>query len=293
MPNSSSIGEYICYRAARWIARRRKVGDAGMNPDTFDPEAYTRWRERKLHQHFFGSFRAEEVQGKDVLDIGCGEGALSILVARAGAKSVTGVDLSQSGIENARRLCPPGLPISFVLGDDPKTINALDRSMDVILCFSMLEHVMEYQSIIREWRRVLRPDGQVLVWWMPWLHPYGHHVEDVLPLPWAHVFFSEETVIKACARMYDEPDFEPRLWDRDANGNKKANDYLTMAHLPDLNHLTMHEFERQCGLAGLRILNRKFRSLRGQLSLLTRIPRVREYFTSNVVYRLGVQPPAS
>ena len=49
----------------------------------------------------------------------------------------------------------------------------------------MLEHVMEYQSIVREWARILTPGGKILIMRSAYL--YGHHLHTIVPLPWIHM----------------------------------------------------------------------------------------------------------
>src|SRR5215469_17088952 len=55
------------------------------------------------------------------------------------------------------RLGRVSLPIEpqFLVGSDSKSIALDDASMDVILCFDVLEHILDYRAIIPEWYRVL------------------------------------------------------------------------------------------------------------------------------------------
>src|SRR6516162_11241920 len=70
--------------------------------------------------------RAAARPGEVVLDIGCGYGTVSIALARQVAPDghVLGVDVSAALLERARQLLPPGLPLSFVLGD--ATVHAFE-----------------------------------------------------------------------------------------------------------------------------------------------------------------------
>ena len=43
--------------------------------------------------------------------------------------------------------------------------------------------------------RVLRPGGWFLVHFHPWLGPYGTHLEDIIPYPWANAIFSMDTLL--------------------------------------------------------------------------------------------------
>ena len=281
----------ICFQLSKRRVLTRQPGEAGENVATFDPRAYHEWRAAELREQFFAHFRPAELAGKAVLDFGCGSGTLSLLAAEAGAKSVIGVDLNPALIAQARELCASNAQTQFLLAADSTRIELPNDSVDVILCFDVLEHILDYGEIIAEWRRVLRAGGQVFIWWVPWRNPYGHHIESLVPLPWAHVLFSERMLIAVCARIYDLPEFKPRWWDLDERGNKKPNKWRSLERLPDLNRLTIGEFEKVCRAVGLRIESREVIGFGGSrlarmTSLLTRLPLVREFFCSRVIYRL-------
>lgn len=284
----------LCFWLARNRIRKRRLGDAGYTQHSFDTGAYRQWRMQALRQQFCGFFSAQDVIGKHVVDFGCGTGELSRLAAEMGASSVTGVELARELYEQAVRLAsemPAGVRPSFILAEDETRIPLPTQSADVILCFDVLEHVMAYKEIIREWRRVLRPQGRVLIWWVPWWHPYGPHIESLVPVPWAHVFFSDRTLIETCARVYDSPDFQPRIWDLDTAGQKRPNKWRAMQVLPGVNRLTMRRFEKLCGQTGLKIESRRLVGFRSSsLARLTwfflRVPYLREFFTATAVYVL-------
>src|SRR5580700_187358 len=153
----------------------------GYNEIMFSDSGYSGWRDEELTNQFFENFQLQDVQAKCILDFGCGKGELSFLVASAGASSVIGIDLNEELITAAQtRLAnTTGVPrnVEFLWTNDPTTIPLPSDSVDVILCFDVLEHVMHVQPIFNEWYRVLRREGQVLIWWVPWLHPGGHHIE--------------------------------------------------------------------------------------------------------------------
>jgi len=151
---------------------------------------------------------------------------------------------------------------------------------------------MDPEPIVAEWRRLLRPEGQILIWWVPWLNPWGHHIESLIPIPWAHVFFSDKTLTRACARVYDLPEFEPRVWDLDEDGAKKPNKWQAMSRLPEVNRLTIRAFEHLARHSGLEIHERLIHGFSGgRLSratrFMTRLPLLGEFFTACVTYRLS------
>jgi len=284
----------VCFVLSRRVVLGRKTGAAGENPATFDRTAYQQWRAAELRAQFMTHFDPADLRDLDVLDFGCGEGELSFLVAGMGVGSVTGIDLSEPLIQSAAARVPSShLPVRprFLTASNPKTIDLPDVSMDLILCFDVLEHIMDYEDVFHEWRRVLRPDGRVFIWWVPWFHPYGHHIESLVPIPWAHVIFSERVLIETCARVYDLPEFKPRVWDLDGNGGKKPNKWRALDRLPGVNRLTIARFEALCREIGLRIEERSLvgfgsSALARLTRALTRIPGLRELFCSRVIYKL-------
>ena len=99
-------------------------------------------------------------QGRDVLDIACGEGYGSAMLART-ARSVTGVDIAQDAIEHAERAyARDGL--EFRLGSATE-IPLEDGSVNLIVSFETIEHLTEHDRMMAELRRVLRPEGLLLI----------------------------------------------------------------------------------------------------------------------------------
>ena len=99
--------------------------------------------------------------GKDVLDIACGEGYGSAMLARS-AKSVCGVDIAEETVDHARKTygAIPGL--SFLVGD-AAAIPLLDASVDLIVSYETIEHHDRHFEMLAEIRRVLRPDGVLVI----------------------------------------------------------------------------------------------------------------------------------
>lgn len=289
-----SLSQAICFNLSKRLVLARQPGDAGENPSTFDANVYHEWRVSELQKQFAAHFNALELAGQDVLDFGCGSGALTFLSIEAGARSVTSIDLNRALIDQAREVCSSRklkTQPRFIVATDSRKIDLPDDSINIILCFDVLEHILDYREIIAEWRRVLRADGRIFIWWVPWLNPYGHHIESLVPLPWAHVFFSDRVLIDTCARIYDLPQFKPRWWDLDGDGNKKPNKWLWLDRLPDLNRLTIARFEEICGGVGLKIERREIVGFGGSAAArltrsLTRLPLLCEFFCSRVIYHL-------
>ena len=100
--------------------------------------------------------------GNIVLDLGCGEGRHTIAAACHSAVTVVGVDLNENDLISA---CKKRADIiindsaaEFILGDG-LNLPFDDSCFDAIICSEVLEHILDYQSVLREIARVLRPGG--------------------------------------------------------------------------------------------------------------------------------------
>ena len=111
------------------------------------------------HLHRYASV-LNLVRDKVVLDIACGEGYGSNLMADY-AKRVIGVDMADKVISDAsQKYCKPNL--GFVVGDAAQ-IPLPDNSVEVIISFETLEHHTKHQEMFKEIIRVLKRDGFMIM----------------------------------------------------------------------------------------------------------------------------------
>lgn len=106
------------------------------------------------------AFAAAHVAAGDrVLDLGCGEGDLTAVLAQTGARAL-GVDVAPAALERARRRHPQ-LTFGLTPIDGPLAFD--DGSFDVVWSSEVIEHVADTARWLSEVRRVLVPGGRLLV----------------------------------------------------------------------------------------------------------------------------------
>lgn len=112
--------------------------------------------------------------GSPVLDIGCGPGWTSLLLARAGYE-VLGVDLAERMIEIARERAAAELnPAEFAVADmDSLELSRKDYAG--ALFFDCLHHCPAYPEAIKRAYAHLRPGGYLALFETTWLHRYSPH----------------------------------------------------------------------------------------------------------------------
>jgi 2-polyprenyl-3-methyl-5-hydroxy-6-metoxy-1,4-benzoquinol methylase len=103
------------------------------------------------------------LDGRDVLDVGCGEGALARRLAGSGAR-VTGIDPLAQALENARAAGAETQALRYVEGV-AQELPFAEQSFDVLIFFNSLHHipVESMGPALREAARVLRPQGVLYV----------------------------------------------------------------------------------------------------------------------------------
>jgi ubiquinone/menaquinone biosynthesis C-methylase UbiE len=126
---------------------------------------------------FFGKFREyryrtewhipvlvpfAESRGKEVLEIGTGNGAEGVMFAQSGAH-YTGVDLTDAALEASRKhFAVMGLAGRFQK-ENAEHLSFPDASFDWVFSHGVLHHTPDTQGAINEVYRVLKPDGRAII----------------------------------------------------------------------------------------------------------------------------------
>ncbi|KJK25726.1 hypothetical protein UB46_03475 [Burkholderiaceae bacterium 16] len=120
-----------------------------------------RFAEKMYQEHVARyMFAAQWVQGRRVLDVGCGVGYGSRWLAQNGASSVRAFDLSADAVNHAKKFYAHEA-VTY------EVASAADfdfgERFDVVTCFELIEHVDAQREVIRCIRRALKDDGVLII----------------------------------------------------------------------------------------------------------------------------------
>lgn len=224
---------------------------------------------------------------KDVLEIGCGHGGISCFIASVGARSVTGIDLNTKHLGYAVRFSQqmaekftPQRPLSVrFLEMSADRLAFANETFDLILADNVFEHFTDYQAVLTETYRTLRPGGQLLIPVFSSIYSkWGLHLKHGLKLPWANLFFSEKTIIAAMQRLARDNPQLLELYPGLSGAPERVRD---LRRYKDLNDITYASFRRDAAALGFQI--EWFRPVPTRVGhLLYRIPGVRRSFAMDI-----------
>ncbi|MBB4938298.1 ubiquinone/menaquinone biosynthesis C-methylase UbiE [Streptosporangium album] len=163
----------------------------------------------------------------DVLDLGCGTGSLSLLLAEQGHRPV-GVDLSSLMVEQARRkLAAAGFDCTMMTGDASDPPAEAGHSFDVILVRHLLWTLPDPEGALRRWIGLLRPGGRLVLVEGRWQVPESGqtYAAGSASLPWLGGVSAERLLLALrplAAELRTEPLTDPDLWGRPIHDERYA-----------------------------------------------------------------------
>jgi SAM-dependent methyltransferase len=117
------------------------------------------------------------------LDAGCGPGLLTEFMIEQGVNGA-GVDIDKALVATAsKRLAERGRKGGFVVGR-VEQLPYKDRTFDICVANSILEHAIDWEATLREITRVLKTDGLLVFYTTNRLHPFQDEVNGFPFYPW-------------------------------------------------------------------------------------------------------------
>lgn len=101
-------------------------------------------------------------RGSTLLDVGCGIGGSSRILAQDYGFNVTGITISPQQVKRAQDLTPPGVSAKFLV-DDAMALSFPDASFDVVWSVEAGPHMPDKAIFAKELMRVLKPGGVLVV----------------------------------------------------------------------------------------------------------------------------------
>ena len=197
----------------------------------------------------------ERIQGKTVLDYGCGPGWQAVAMRRAGARDVHGVDINDEWLSHGRDLAAGVDGVTF-----DKTTGT--EKYDIVLSLGAMEHFREPGKELARMCSLTREE-LLISFAEPWYSPYGTHLNGTTKLPWLNLWFSERTLLNV-----------RNLYPDGSDGAKRFEDIRG-----GLNKMTVRRFEKLLdGAPGMRVEHLILHSVK-RVPLVTGVPVLRELMT--------------
>jgi ubiquinone/menaquinone biosynthesis C-methylase UbiE len=135
-----------------------QIPELAFSGERIIPGKVTQDRELASRKRY--EFAARYVEGKGVLDMGCGEGYGSAMLAEK-AVSVVGTDVSKDVIAYAAAKYPLENVQFRAMPADKHSFP--DTCFDAVVCLELIEHVQDHLAVIREIHRLLKPGGTLIL----------------------------------------------------------------------------------------------------------------------------------
>ena len=194
---------------------RAIVGDAHISPDIYKDIALAAWKpkgQRHDMLDFLNTIDNYLDRGNRVLDLGCGYGFFSALLAQNGHR-VHGLDIATdthvqmsdrngsivaSAVDNKQRLQPVWKSLAgrwavdFALYDG-REIPYPDQHFDGVVAIGVLEHVppAELDAVLSDVVRVLKPGGRFFIFYAPRSRSYAEWLARVLGVGHHDILFEQ------------------------------------------------------------------------------------------------------
>jgi SAM-dependent methyltransferase len=207
---------------------------------------------------------------KTVLDAGCGLGGKTVYYSEQDTRYVIGVDFDDTHVSHARHFAETrnAEKVRFLVAGLAR-LPLPQNSFDLIFLNDVVEHIPRpvLRDSFLECRRVLKPGGKICLQFPPWSCYNASHLYHYISVPWCHLIFSEETLVRVTKRYEPQP---------------RIGSLSYIEHFRQLNRIELDEFQTIVADSGLRTLDIERRMIKG-LEILKFLPILRRFLTTRIV----------
>ncbi len=200
-----------------------------------------------------------DLDGKRIMDFGCGMGGMTLWYAKNWDCEVHGVDIDGHHIQVANQIKEKHKVENVNFVKQNVIEKPLGGKFDYVFLNDVVEHIPLdiLQNIFLQLEKVLAPDGKIFVSYPPWKSPYASHLNHVIKIPWCQ--FLPKSTLDGLIEKNNHPivgELESDL--------REAYD--------GLNHMTHEKISKVIANTSLKQVYRKSHCIINRMPLLENIP---------------------
>ncbi len=257
-------------RIARAILEKRQ------SQDLFHPQISKELHLGHEHLNHFKQHLLPIIKKKHdgcrVVEVGAGMGLHAVLMAAYGVQDIIATELSwtertpycNANIHTLYRLAIEDKPLESVVDFErnekaelyhvsfPPSVKFVcadgcrlplkDSSVDFLYSIDCIEHIKEFPAMFSEAERVLHEGGLFYAATQPLFYSvFGHHLADILPVPWGHLLWEPDELIDIVLRETPEREVEPGVPLEKHHLESILHENLSYAAPRDIRHVLLRE----------------------------------------------------
>ena len=200
-----------------------------------------------------------DLDGKRIMDFGCGMGGMTLWYASNWDCEVHGVDIDGHHIEVANQIKQKHNVTNVHFAKRNVIEDPLDGKFEYVFLNDVVEHIPLdiLQNIFLQLEKVLAPGGRIFVSYPPWKSPYASHLNHVIKIPWCQ--FLPKSTLDGLITKHNHPivgELESDL--------REAYD--------GLNHMTHDKISKIVSQTNLKTVYRKSHCILNRMPALENVP---------------------